>query len=266
MRLPSGARAWARRHHRDQHDDLPGRAARQPRRGRGAGPGGLSGAPLKDRALAVVRRLHARTGDRLVLIAAGGIETADDAWDRLRAGATLLQAYTGFIYGARCGRAASRPNWRGDSAATGSRRSARIRRRRSAERLVESPYRELGLRVHGRITGWPSGLTLEPGPGFTVMSMTQIRGGLSITQLAAQTGFGPAHHPLLRADRAASGSRAHRLRSPPLRRPGHSLGALGSSAAPSGSACALGISRTCSRCATRERARANPPRACCVDG
>jgi dihydroorotate dehydrogenase len=63
-----------------------------------AGPGGLSGAPLKARALEVLRRLHARAGDRLVLIAAGGIETADDARDRLAAGATLLQAYTAFIY------------------------------------------------------------------------------------------------------------------------------------------------------------------------
>ena len=63
-----------------------------------AGPGGMSGAPLKARALEVLRRLHARTGDRLVLIAAGGIETPDDAWERLAAGATLLQAYTAFIY------------------------------------------------------------------------------------------------------------------------------------------------------------------------
>jgi dihydroorotate dehydrogenase len=63
-----------------------------------AGPGGLSGAPLKARALEVLRRLDARAGDRLVLIAAGGIETADDARDRLAAGATLLQAYTAFIY------------------------------------------------------------------------------------------------------------------------------------------------------------------------
>jgi dihydroorotate dehydrogenase len=63
-----------------------------------AGPGGMSGAPLKSRALAVLGRLHARTGDRLVLIAAGGIETADDAAARLEAGATLLQAYTAFIY------------------------------------------------------------------------------------------------------------------------------------------------------------------------
>ena len=64
-----------------------------------AGAGGLSGPPLRGPALAVLRRLRARAGDRLVLIAAGGIETPDDAWERLAAGATLVQAYTGFIYG-----------------------------------------------------------------------------------------------------------------------------------------------------------------------
>ena len=64
-----------------------------------AGAGGLSGPPLRARALEVLARLHARAGDRLVLIAAGGIETPEDAWERLRAGATLVQAYTGFVYG-----------------------------------------------------------------------------------------------------------------------------------------------------------------------
>ena len=64
-----------------------------------AGAGGLSGPPLRARSLEVLRRLRARAGDRLVLIAAGGIETPDDAWERLRAGATLVQAYTGFVYG-----------------------------------------------------------------------------------------------------------------------------------------------------------------------
>ena len=63
------------------------------------GAGGLSGPPLRARALAVLVRLRARAGDRLVLVAAGGIETPEDAWERLRAGATLVQAYTGFIYG-----------------------------------------------------------------------------------------------------------------------------------------------------------------------
>jgi dihydroorotate dehydrogenase len=64
-----------------------------------AGAGGLSGPPLRPRALHVLRRLRARVGDRLVLVAAGGIETPDDAWERIRAGATLVQGYTGFIYG-----------------------------------------------------------------------------------------------------------------------------------------------------------------------
>jgi dihydroorotate dehydrogenase len=63
-----------------------------------AGPGGMSGAPLRGRALEVLRLLRARAGDRLVLISVGGIETADDAWERLDAGATLVQAYTAFIY------------------------------------------------------------------------------------------------------------------------------------------------------------------------
>src|SRR5579859_1478946 len=63
------------------------------------GAGGLSGPPLRARSLEVLRRLHDRAGDRLVLIAAGGIETPQDAWERLAAGATLVQAYTAFIYG-----------------------------------------------------------------------------------------------------------------------------------------------------------------------
>ncbi|MGK5551315.1 quinone-dependent dihydroorotate dehydrogenase [Actinomadura kijaniata] len=61
--------------------------------------GGLSGAPLRDRSLEVLRRLRARAGDRLVLVSVGGVETADDVWERVRAGATLVQGYTGMIYG-----------------------------------------------------------------------------------------------------------------------------------------------------------------------
>jgi dihydroorotate dehydrogenase len=63
------------------------------------GAGGLSGPPVAPRALAVLGRLRARVGARVTLIAVGGIETADDAWQRICAGATLVQAYTGFIYG-----------------------------------------------------------------------------------------------------------------------------------------------------------------------
>ncbi|MFC4032061.1 quinone-dependent dihydroorotate dehydrogenase [Streptomyces polygonati] len=60
--------------------------------------GGLSGAPLKERSLEVLRRLYARVGDRLVLVGVGGIEDAEDAWQRILAGATLVQGYSAFIY------------------------------------------------------------------------------------------------------------------------------------------------------------------------
>ncbi|MEI2719958.1 MAG: dihydroorotate dehydrogenase (quinone) [Gemmatimonadales bacterium] len=63
------------------------------------GSGGVSGPPVARRSLEILRRLHARVGDRLVLISVGGIETADDAWERIVSGASLLQGYTGFIYG-----------------------------------------------------------------------------------------------------------------------------------------------------------------------
>ncbi len=63
------------------------------------GTGGISRRPVAHRSLQVLRQLYSRVGDKLVLISAGGIETADDAWERITAGATLLQGYTGFIYG-----------------------------------------------------------------------------------------------------------------------------------------------------------------------
>lgn len=63
------------------------------------GPGGISGPPVARRATEVLRRLYRRVGDRLVLISVGGIETVDDAWERITAGASLLQGYTGFVYG-----------------------------------------------------------------------------------------------------------------------------------------------------------------------
>lgn len=63
------------------------------------GPGGISGAPVAARSLEVLRRLYRRAGDRLVLVSVGGIETVDDAWERIVSGASLLQGYTGFVYG-----------------------------------------------------------------------------------------------------------------------------------------------------------------------
>lgn len=63
------------------------------------GTGGISGRPVAHRSLEVLRQLYSRVGGKLVLISAGGIETADDAWERITSGANLLQGYTGFIYG-----------------------------------------------------------------------------------------------------------------------------------------------------------------------
>jgi dihydroorotate dehydrogenase len=65
----------------------------------GLGPGGISGPPVARRSAQVLRRLYRRVGDRLVLISVGGIETPDDAWERIVLGASLLQGYTGFVYG-----------------------------------------------------------------------------------------------------------------------------------------------------------------------
>jgi dihydroorotate dehydrogenase len=62
------------------------------------GAGGLSGAPLKDRSLEVLRLLRGRLDRRTTVIAVGGISTAADAQERLDAGADLLQAYTAFVY------------------------------------------------------------------------------------------------------------------------------------------------------------------------
>ena len=63
------------------------------------GEGGVSGPPLAARSLEILRRLYARVGGHIALISVGGIETADDAWQRITAGASLLEGYTGFVYG-----------------------------------------------------------------------------------------------------------------------------------------------------------------------
>ncbi|MEW2517439.1 quinone-dependent dihydroorotate dehydrogenase [Actinacidiphila alni] len=60
--------------------------------------GGLSGAPLRDRSLEVLRRLYTRVGDRITLVGVGGIRDAEDAWQRILAGATLVQGYSAFVY------------------------------------------------------------------------------------------------------------------------------------------------------------------------
>jgi dihydroorotate dehydrogenase len=60
--------------------------------------GGLSGKPVTDRSTAVIRKLRDLAGPEMVIIGVGGIFNAQDAKDKLAAGANLLQVYTGFIY------------------------------------------------------------------------------------------------------------------------------------------------------------------------
>ncbi|MBW3630378.1 MAG: quinone-dependent dihydroorotate dehydrogenase [Gemmatimonadetes bacterium] len=63
------------------------------------GAGGLSGRPLRARALHVVGLIYRLTGGRMPIIGVGGITSPGDAWERIRAGASLVQLYTAFIYG-----------------------------------------------------------------------------------------------------------------------------------------------------------------------
>ena len=62
------------------------------------GAGGLSGKPLRQRATEIVKYLHQQSNGSFPIIAAGGIFTAEDAIEKINAGATLVQVYTGFIY------------------------------------------------------------------------------------------------------------------------------------------------------------------------
>jgi dihydroorotate dehydrogenase len=60
--------------------------------------GGLSGRPLTVRSTEVIRYLHQKSGGQFPIVGVGGIHSAEDALDKLKAGASLIQIYTGFIY------------------------------------------------------------------------------------------------------------------------------------------------------------------------
>lgn len=62
------------------------------------GAGGLSGEPLKERSTEIIRYISGKTKGSIPIIASGGIFTADDAKEKLAAGASLVQVWTGFIY------------------------------------------------------------------------------------------------------------------------------------------------------------------------
>jgi dihydroorotate dehydrogenase len=63
-----------------------------------APPGGLSGQPLVARARALIETVYRATGGALPIIGVGGIFSAEDAWGHIRAGASLVEIYTGLIY------------------------------------------------------------------------------------------------------------------------------------------------------------------------
>ena len=60
--------------------------------------GGLSGRPVRERSTEVIRHLHRQSKGRVPIIGVGGIFTVEDAWEKITAGAGLIQLYTGFIY------------------------------------------------------------------------------------------------------------------------------------------------------------------------
>jgi dihydroorotate dehydrogenase len=62
------------------------------------GDGGLSGAPLRARSTGLIADLYRLVRSRLTIIGVGGIFTAADAWEKIAAGASLIQLYTGLIY------------------------------------------------------------------------------------------------------------------------------------------------------------------------
>lgn len=61
-------------------------------------PGGLSGRPLRERSTEVVRYISQHTEGQIPIIGVGGVFTASDVWEKLEAGASLVQTYTGFVY------------------------------------------------------------------------------------------------------------------------------------------------------------------------
>lgn len=60
--------------------------------------GGISGAPLRQRSTEVIRFVYQQTQGRLPIVGVGGVFTAEDAWEKITAGASLVQVYTGWIY------------------------------------------------------------------------------------------------------------------------------------------------------------------------
>ncbi|MFT6832976.1 MAG: dihydroorotate dehydrogenase [Planctomycetota bacterium] len=78
--------------------DRTGLARTDPARIEEIGRGGLSGAPLRERANALVQHLYRRVGDRAAIIGVGGIDSVDSAYERILSGASLIELYTGLVF------------------------------------------------------------------------------------------------------------------------------------------------------------------------
>ena len=60
--------------------------------------GGISGKPVRARSTEIIRHIYRQTQGQLPIVGVGGIFSADDAWEKIAAGASLVQVYTGFVY------------------------------------------------------------------------------------------------------------------------------------------------------------------------
>jgi dihydroorotate dehydrogenase len=60
--------------------------------------GGMSGSPLTNRSTAMIHQIYSMTNGEWPIVGVGGISNAEDAWDKIGAGATLIQAYSGFVF------------------------------------------------------------------------------------------------------------------------------------------------------------------------
>ena len=60
--------------------------------------GGLSGVPLRDRSTEMISKIYKMTDGKVPIIGVGGIFTVDDAWEKIAAGASLIQLYTGLVF------------------------------------------------------------------------------------------------------------------------------------------------------------------------
>jgi dihydroorotate dehydrogenase len=81
-----------------RRDGLKTQILRETRKPISEEAGGISGLPVRQRSTEVIRFIWQQTSGKLPIIGVGGIFTADDAWEKITAGATLIQVYTGWVY------------------------------------------------------------------------------------------------------------------------------------------------------------------------